>query len=299
MSKTKARLPVSVIGGYLGAGKTTLINHLLRNADGLRLAVLVNEFGELAIDADLIVAEEEGLISIAGGCICCSFGSDLTAALMDLARLDPAPDHVLIETSGVAIPSSIAANLSLIDGYQQSGTVVLADAETIAAQARDTFVGDTVLRQLQDADLLLLSKSDLVTQTGLKETKDWLNEVNPVPVIAIQNGQAPLPLVLGAALHPKDLPKMQHSDAAFESVVLRSENPVDVEAIGAALASGKLGCVRAKGFVRDMSGSAKEIQVVGRRFEVTDHPNPPYLSIVVIGLAGDLDRSALGRLVPG
>ena len=99
-----AALPVTVIGGYLGAGKTTLVNHLLRHAEGRRLAVLVNEFGELPIDADLIEAEGDDLISISGGCVCCSFGSDLTAALLRLAALEPRPDHVVIEASGVAIP---------------------------------------------------------------------------------------------------------------------------------------------------------------------------------------------------
>ena len=81
---TKKVLPITVVGGYLGAGKTTLINHLLRYSEGRRLAILVNEFGELSIDEDLIEAEEAGLISISGGCVCCSFGDDLTGALMDL-----------------------------------------------------------------------------------------------------------------------------------------------------------------------------------------------------------------------
>ena len=78
------KLPVTVIGGYLGAGKTTLINHLLRNANGLRLAVLVNEFGELSIDADLIEAEEDGLMSISGGCVCCAYGNDMIGVLEDI-----------------------------------------------------------------------------------------------------------------------------------------------------------------------------------------------------------------------
>ena len=85
----KEIIPVTVIGGYLGAGKTTLVNHLLRAADGLRLAVLVNEFGSLAIDEDLILARDDNLISLAGGCVCCSFGSDLMTALMDLQQMQP------------------------------------------------------------------------------------------------------------------------------------------------------------------------------------------------------------------
>ena len=95
---------VTVIGGYLGAGKTTLVNHLLRAADGLRLAVLVNDFGALPIDRDLIVGSDGDTLEISGGCICCSYGSDLMEALLDLPRRRPGIDRVLIETSGVALP---------------------------------------------------------------------------------------------------------------------------------------------------------------------------------------------------
>ena len=98
------KLPVTVIGGYLGAGKTTLINHLLRNANGLRLAVLVNEFGELSIDEDLIEAEEDGLMSISGGCVCCAYGGDMIGVLEDIRDANPPFDHVLLEASGVALP---------------------------------------------------------------------------------------------------------------------------------------------------------------------------------------------------
>ena len=110
-------LPVTLIGGYLGAGKTTLVNHLLRTADGLRLAVLVNEFGALPIDAELIEARGEKVISIAGGCVCCSYGSDLMAALMDLEEIAGDIDHVLIETSGVALPGQVARSVGLLAGY--------------------------------------------------------------------------------------------------------------------------------------------------------------------------------------
>jgi len=96
-------LPITTIAGYLGAGKTTLVNHMLRNANGLRLAVLVNEFGELPIDEDLIEAEGDDIISIAGGCVCCSYGNDLTLALLDMLEMQPRPDHVIIEASGVAM----------------------------------------------------------------------------------------------------------------------------------------------------------------------------------------------------
>lgn len=151
-------LPVTLIGGYLGAGKTTLVNHLLRTADGLRLAILVNEFGALPIDADLIEARGEKVIAIAGGCVCCSYGSDLMAALMDLEVVAEEIDHVLIETSGVALPDQVARSLDLLAGYAHDGTVVLADAETVRARARDDYLSDTIAAQLESGDLLLLNK---------------------------------------------------------------------------------------------------------------------------------------------
>ena len=152
-------IPATVIGGYLGAGKTTLVNHLLRTADGLRLAVLVNEFGALPIDDDLIIAREDNLISLAGGCVCCSFGSDLMAALMDLSQLSPPPERVLIEASGVAMPGAIAASVDLLTAYKVDGVLVLADSETVRARADDPFMGDTIHRQLGEADLILLSNA--------------------------------------------------------------------------------------------------------------------------------------------
>ena len=90
------KTPVTVIGGYLGAGKTTLINHMLRSANGLRLAILVNEFGDLAIDQDLIEAQDDGVMAISGGCVCCAYGNDMIGALEDMRDATPAFDHILI-----------------------------------------------------------------------------------------------------------------------------------------------------------------------------------------------------------
>ena len=107
-SRVVNRIPVTVIGGYLGAGNTTLVNHLLREREGRRIAVLVNDFGELSIDHDLIESKDGNVMRLAGGCvcICCSFGSDLVAALMVMPDMLPRPEHILIETSGVALPGA-------------------------------------------------------------------------------------------------------------------------------------------------------------------------------------------------
>ena len=194
-------LPVTIIGGYLGSGKTTLVNHLLRNANGLRLAVLVNEFGELSIDEDLIEAEGDDIISIAGGCICCSFGNDLTAALIELVKLNPCPDHILIEASGVAIPGSIVSSISLLDEFSCDGIVVLADAETIRNGVQDKYMGDTIARQLSDADIIVLNKSDLVETDVFKSTKHWLSvQYDQASVVETVHGKVPPEVILASFL---------------------------------------------------------------------------------------------------
>ena len=129
-------IPVTLIGGYLGAGKTTLVNHLLRERGERRIAVLVNDFGELPIDDALIESRDGPLLRLAGGCVCCSFGSDLMAALQQMLALQPAPQHILIETSGVALPAAVARMLGLLPGLQLDALLVLADAETLRRQRR-------------------------------------------------------------------------------------------------------------------------------------------------------------------
>src|ERR1700761_8477666 len=210
------KIPVTLIGGYLGPGKTTLVNPLLRNADGRRLAVLVNQFGELPIDADLIEARAGNLLSISGGCICCSFGSDLLGALMQLKGRSDTIDHLLIETSGVALPQSIVQSLSLLPDLTLDGVIVVADGETIEARAHDRYMSDTVLAQLAHADIILLNKIDLVSRERLGAVSRWLIETAPrARVIPARKADIPLEIIVGQhsprpddkafALHPGHL----------------------------------------------------------------------------------------------
>ncbi|WP_170166977.1 CobW family GTP-binding protein [Paracoccus methylarcula] len=194
------KLPVTVIGGYLGAGKTTLINHLLRNNDGLRLAVLVNEFGELSIDSELIEAQEDGLISISGGCVCCAFGSDLIGALDDIKSMNPPVDHVLVEASGVALPASIIATVGLVDGLRADAVIVLADAEQIRRNAADPYLGDTIHRQFSQADIILLTKSDLAPKEELDDLRGWLRGKAPkARILPVQHGNLPISALIALA----------------------------------------------------------------------------------------------------
>ena len=288
-------LPLTIIGGYLGAGKTTLVNHLLRHADGLRLAVLVNEFGALPIDEDLIEAQDDDIIAIAGGCVCCSYGNDLTLALMKMAAMDPAPDHVLLEASGVAIPGAIAASVSLLQGYRLDGIVVLTNAETIREQAEDTYVGDTITRQLADADLVILNKTDLVEEAERAGTAAWLARQAPgAELVAAQHGALPRDVLLQGyqadrtgvftASHP--------AGAGFKSLAIEVPHPVDPDALARALASPELGLIRAKGFVEAPSGIVS-LQTVGRRWDIAPAAPSSPIGLVVIGLAERLDAEAV------
>ncbi|WP_415404838.1 CobW family GTP-binding protein [Tateyamaria sp. SN3-11] len=296
-------LSVSIIGGYLGAGKTTLVNNLLRQANGTRIAVLVNEFGALPIDEDLIEAQDDALISIAGGCVCCSYGNDLVQALLDLSKWDQAPDHLVIECSGVALPAAIAASVSLIEGFQVDGVVIVADAETIKGQAEDTYVGDTIERQLRDADIILLNKADLVPPAQLDDVTKWLATMSPsARVVATRHARVPNSVVMQSFDHaPADFADPNPSHApAFASRVIAFPTDCDAEAVARWLADPGNGLVRAKGFVPTSQG-LRAIQTVGGRWAVSDAPAGATPGVVIIAQAGqaDLDRVAQRLTVAG
>ncbi|MDU8925856.1 GTP-binding protein [Alisedimentitalea sp. MJ-SS2] len=291
-------LPAITIGGYLGSGKTTLLNHLLRHADGRRLAILVNEFGELPIDADLIEAEEDGLISIAGGCVCCSFGNDLLAALRDLSQMQPRPDYVIIESSGVAIPGAITASVALLDGVRPDGTIVVVDAETVRKAARDDYIGDTITRQLADAEIVVINKLDLVDEATASDLLQWLATMAPgAAQLPARFGQVAPETIFGAVTTPGTGHKSPHSDALFDSFVLTPSTPVDAQALAKTLAAGGYGIIRAKGHVTGKDKRSWLIQVVGKRWQADPATGTCATGIVCIGLHDQLATDDLRKSV--
>ena len=296
------RVPVTLVGGYLGAGKTTLVNHLLRHAGGRKLAVLVNEFGDLPIDADLIEARDDNLISIAGGCICCSFGSDLVAALLALKdRADI--DQVIIETSGVALPGSVVQAMALLPGLEIDGVIVVADAETIEERSRDRYMSDTVLRQLTDADLVLLNKIDLVTDGRVGQLVVWLaTQVPRARILSVSNARIPIEIALGVHTERRGARgnARPHDASQYESFSVEPVENVDVARLAQRLSDPRLGILRAKGFVRDRSGQLHALQVVGSRVNVSsvDASADCDPGLIFIGLTGQLDREAIFEIVP-
>lgn len=276
-------VPAVLIGGYLGAGKTTLVNHLLRHASGRRIAVLVNDFGEVSIDADLIVGAEGGVLSLAGGCVCCSFGSDLVGTLAEVLRRDPRPDLLLIETSGVGIPSAVARAARLVPGLRLEATVVVADALTVRERAADCYVGDTVRQQLDDADLLLLNQTDRVGPAALAALQAWWAAAHPrTPLWPTVRARVPVEAVLGlgevlpgegarppdaALFAPQARPVAPAADV-FESGSLRITGRVDVQALTAEWCARAATLVRAKGIVEDLQGGLVSVQWAGRQAHV-------------------------------
>jgi G3E family GTPase len=312
-------LPVVVLGGYLGAGKTTLVNHLLRHAAGRRIAVMVNDFGDVGIDADLIVARDGDVVNLAGGCVCCSVGSDLVGALCALPARCPRPDLVLIETSGVALPGAVARSIRLAPGVEVDGVVVMADAETVRARAGDRYVGDTVSQQLRDADLLIVNKVDLVDAAALSALHRWLAVEAPrarrleavgadVPadvVLGLAGAGAPVSSLArrGPGLFSGDVsarrlaaraPTVRTADR-YDTASVELPGPVDALALGAALADPALGLIRAKGMFAAADGSPHALQLVGPRWRV----EPASCAVagpgrlVVIGLRGAFDADAV------
>lgn len=297
-------LPVTIIGGYLGAGKTTLVNHLLRHSGGRRIAVAVNEFGALSIDHDLIEGADGEVLTLAGGCICCTFGSDLVAALMELAERAGSIDHILIEASGVALPGAIAQSLSLVAGLTLDAIVVMVDAETIRALASDLYMGDTILRQLACADIVVVNKIDLISGVEFAAHQAWLPMVAAsARVVAAEHGVVPAELILGfdgaPAVQDGRLAEGRHLQAALASESLTFDYAVDVQRLATALADTATGLVRAKGIARDHDGGWMTLQIVGQRCTIAPAPTTETTAgrLVCIAHGRRLDRDRIQALI--
>ncbi|TXL70009.1 GTP-binding protein [Vineibacter terrae] len=269
-----ARLPFTVIGGFLGAGKTTLLNRLLRGSAGRRFAVLVNDFGAVDIDSRLVTAHGGDTISLANGCICCSIGDSLVLALVRVLEKADRIDHVVVEASGVADPARIA-ELALIEPMlERDGVLVLADATSVQARAADRHVGDTVQRQLDGADLLILNKADLVDAAQLAQTTAWLQARQAgARVVPAVHAEVAIEALFGLASNGAPAAPTAAASAATPPVrrwSLSTRGLIDRAALLAALAALPASVLRAKGILRlaDAPLQRSVLHMVGRRIDM-------------------------------
>ncbi len=264
-------VPVTIIGGFLGAGKTTLLNTLLVRDTGLRLAVVVNDFGDLAVDGDLVSAHGGDTVTLANGCICCSMGEDLLLALTKLARRDDPPEAILIEASGVADPQPNADMVARHPELERDAVVVLADGELVEETAADSHAGKTIRQQLAAADLIILNKCDLLDDYEQNKVRQWLAaQVPNATVIEARHGEVPAALLLGAEAATTttaitvEAHRHEHEDA-FRAVSFLLDSPLDQLAFLRFVADLPSSVLRAKGIIRLRDEPGRWVfQLVGR-----------------------------------
>lgn len=251
------RVPMSVIGGFLGAGKTTLLNRVLGGRHGVRYAVLVNDFGELNVDGDLVAAHGGDTVTFANGCVCCTMGNDFVGAIDRLLEGDRPPEQILVEASGVADPAAIADVAILHPGLARDLVVVLADAETVRSRHNDERLRDTVERQLGSADLLVLNKCDRITEEASEAAESWLRGRSSAPILRTVEADVPMD-VLNAArpsgafpAEARGAPDHYHQ---FQSRFVPCPEPIDPGCLRSAWAELSPRVLRAKGFVRSATG---------------------------------------------
>src|SRR5688572_14650938 len=183
-TQTPVQIPVTVLTGYLGSGKTTLLNRILSENHGKRYAVIVNEFGEIGIDNDLIVESDEEIYEMNNGCVCCTVRGDLIRVVEGLMKRPGKFDAILVETTGLADPVPVAQTFFMDDDVRAKtkldAVVTVADAKHLAARLADS---KEAAEQIAFADVILLNKTDLVAAAELKEIERRIRALNPYAVV--------------------------------------------------------------------------------------------------------------------
>lgn len=268
-------IPVTVIGGYLGSGKTTLLNQMLRQSAGRRIAVLVNDFGDIGIDGDLIAAADGDTITLTNGCVCCMIGSDLMTALWSVRDRAEPPDHVIIEASGIADPAPISHH-ALTPGFDLDGVVVLLDAETVRRRERHPVVGRTIRRQLAAADVLVLNKIDVVSAAQLDELDDWLARAAPgVPVLHARDGDVPVSTLFDFSHDEIPAAEPLRHEHDYDTVSVTLQQPVGRAVLERFLDELPAGVMRVKGIVQLVESPDRRTivhRVATRRTITTEGP---------------------------
>jgi G3E family GTPase len=205
MDAPKHGLPVTIITGFLGSGKTTLLNHILTNQQGVKTAVLVNEFGEIGIDNELVVSTEDNMVELSNGCICCTINNDLIDAVYQVLEREDKLDYLVVETTGLADPLPVAMTFlgtELKDLTRLDSIITVVDA---ANYSLDLFNSQAALSQITYGDVILLNKTDLVDEATTKDLERKINDIKEgARIIRTNHSQVPLPLILSVGLFESD-----------------------------------------------------------------------------------------------
>ncbi|WFU26217.1 GTP-binding protein [Bradyrhizobium sp. CB1717] len=296
-------VPVLLVTGFLGAGKTTVVNHLLAHSEGRRIAAVVNDFGAINIDAELIAGASDGVVSLANGCICCSLEGDLLRTLATLLRRDPRPEYIVIETSGVADPADIVRNLMdpvILREAPLETVLCVLDAGTPPAA-----LDDALLRsQLRVADIVALSKLDLADEGAAARMREAIRAQRvPAVVVDANHGEIPSALLFPAAVDraptPREPGPKRPAEERFETLSWTSDRPISLPRLQQAIGRLAPKLARAKGLFETVEQPGRQMvfQFAGGRATLAPGEAPPTgvprTRIVFIAELGVLSQAEL------